>query len=289
MTELLDDLEKKRQTSNYEAERHKQSRDQLNEGTKKWVETRDELNTKVRELIEEASKHRENRDQLNSKVKEAKGQRDEWNRKVSELNEKVAQLKKDHMPRDGPPLKRLKKELKSMEFKQMTSVLSPDKERELIDLLSDLQAQIREREKSMEQNSEIKESIRELREARDKAEESHRLVGDLAERAQTEHDSMIELYEKADELRKQADEAQEKFIECKLKADEEHRKHIEFIRQVHDYDKIITGLRQKARKAKKKKEESDAKKEAEEIFEKFKGGEKLSTEDIMALQKSGYL
>ncbi len=30
-------------------------------------------------------------------------------------------------------------------------------------------------------------------------------------------------------------------------------------------------------------------KESEEIFDKFKKGEKLSTEDLMTLQKSGYL
>ena len=40
---------------------------------------------------------------------------------------------------------------------------------------------------------------------------------------------------------------EEKFIETKLKADDEHKKHIEHIRQVHDYDKILTGLKQKAR------------------------------------------
>ena len=110
-----------------------------------------------------------------------------------------------------------------------------------------------------------------------------------AESAQNEHDAMIKIYEEADKLRKEADESQEKFIETKGKADEEHRRHIDHIRQVHDYDKIITGLRQKARKARKKKDESVAMKEAEDIFDKFKKGEKLSTEDLMVLQKSGYL
>jgi len=289
MTELLEGLERKRQISNFEAERHKQSRDQLNEETKRWVETRDELNAKVRELIDEASKHRENRDKLNSNVKEAKALRDEWNKKVSEMNESVMQLKKETMPRNGPPISKLKKELKALEFKQMTSVLTTDKERELIDLLSEKQSEIRERENYLEQNAEIKDAVKNLREARENAEEHHKQVGVLAEQAQAEHDIMIELYENADELRKRADEAQEKFIESKLKADEEHRKHIENIRQVHDYDKIIAGLRQKVRKARKRKEETEAKKEAEEIFEKFRNGEKLSTEDIMTLQKSGYL
>jgi uncharacterized coiled-coil DUF342 family protein len=222
-------------------------------------------------------------------VREAKEQRDVWNKKVNELNESVVNLKKTNLPREGPPIAKLKKELKALEFKQMTSVLTVEKERELIEQLSDLQKQIKEREKALEANDEVRNAIRGLREAKDKAEGHHRQVGELAEKAQTEHDEMIKLYEQADTLRKEADAAQEKFIETKLKADDEHKKHIEHIRQVHDYDKILTGLKQKARKARKKKEETQAMKEAEDIFDKFKKGEKLSTEDLMALQKSGYL
>ena len=53
---------------------------------------------------------------------------------------------------------------------------------------------------------------------------------------------------------------------------------------MHDYDKIISGMRQKARKAKRKEDETSAKEEAEKIFDRFKAGEKLSTEDLMALR-----
>jgi uncharacterized coiled-coil DUF342 family protein len=100
---------------------------------------------------------------------------------------------------------------------------------------------------------------------------------------------MLKLYEEGDELRKEADAAQEKFIESKLAADDEHREHIEQIRQVHDFDKLIAGIRDKGRKARREKDDTSAKKEADEIFEKFRSGEKLSTEDIMVLQKSGYM
>jgi uncharacterized coiled-coil DUF342 family protein len=289
MTELLEDLEQKRTISNQDAERHKRLRDELNQKTKEWVQKRDELNAQVRELVDQAAKHRELRDELNQKVKDSKVKRDEWNQKVSEFNESVTQLKRANLPRDGPPIAKLKKELRALEFKYETSTLTSEKERELVELLSNLNHQIKEREKSLEQNDDIKDAITELREARDQAEEYHKKVSEYAELAQAEHDSMIELYEKADALRKEADHAQEMFIQTKLQADEEHRKHIEQIRQVHDFDKIVTGLRQKARKARKKKEESAAKKEAEDIFDRFKAGEKLSTEDLMTLQKSGYL
>lgn len=289
MTELLEELEQKRQLHNVEAEKHRRVRDELNEKTREWVEKRDTLNAKVRELVDQAAKHREARDQMNAKVREAKENRDQWNKAVNELNEKVGKIKKENLPKNGPPISKLKKELKNLEFKQMTSVLSKDKEQDLIEQMAALQAQIKEREKSYEANEEVKNAIKELRDAKDKAEGYHKEVSEYAEQAQASHDAMIALYEQADALRKEADSAQESFVANKVKADDEHKKHIENIRQVHDYDKIITGMRQKARKAKKKEDETSAKEEAEKIFDRFKAGEKLSTDDLMALQKSGYL
>jgi len=144
-------------------------------------------------------------------------------------------------------------------------------------------------EKEIEEFTEVKTAETEARDAKDKAEEFHRKVAELAEKAQAEHDAMLKLYEEADKLRREADDAQEKFIETKLAADEEHREHIEHIRQVHDFDKLISGIRDKGRRARKERDDTSAKKEAEEIFDKFKNGEKLSTEDIMVLQNSGYL
>jgi len=289
MTEPLEDLEQKRSITNNDAEKHRRLRDELNKQTKEWVMKRDALNAQVRELVDRAGKHREDRDALNQSVRESKKLRDEWNQKFSELNEKVGELKKDAPKESGPPLKKLKKQLQDLEFQQMTSVLTKEKEKALIDLMQGLVKQIDEREKSMDQSSEVKDAITALREARDKAEEFHRAVSEFAEKAQNEHDAMITLYEQADKLRKEADMAQEKFIESKLLADEEHRKHIEQIKQLHDFDKVVSGMKQKQKKAKKKKEDTASRKEAEDIFDKFKAGEKLSTEDLMALQKSGYI
>jgi uncharacterized coiled-coil DUF342 family protein len=294
MTELLDDLEQKRAMNNGEAEKHKRLRDDLNDKTKEWVQKRDELNGEVRKLVDEAAKHREERDKLNVEVRAAKVARDEMNNKVNELSKKVTELKKVNQPKEGVqqiPVVKLRKDLKQLEFSYQTQswgIENRDKEKELVEKIKQLDKEIKEREKSLEQNAEVKNAIRDLREAKDAAEAEHRRVGELAERAQTEHDTMIQLYEKADTMRKEADKAQENFLENKAKADEEHRKHIENIRQVHDYDKIITGLRQKAKKAKKKKDDTSAQKEADDIFEKFRKGEKLSTEDLMALQKSSY-
>jgi uncharacterized coiled-coil DUF342 family protein len=288
-TELIPELEEKRSRHNSDAERHKRLRDELNEKTREWADKRDQLNAQVRRLIEEANSKREMRDKLNAQVKEVKANRDDWNQKFNELSDKVITLKRERMPKSGQSIKKYKAELRALEKRHMTSVLNPGKERALVEEIGALSAKVKAMEKEMEQFTEVKQAEKDAREAKDNAEDFHRQVSELAEKAQAEHDGMLKLYEEADKLRKEADAAQEKFIETKLTADEEHREHIEHIRQVHDFDKIIAGIRDKTRRARKEKDEDSAKKEAEEIFDKFRSGEKLSTEDIMILQKSGYM
>jgi len=286
---VLDDLESKREFANGEAEKHRRRRDELNLATRIWVEKRDELNSQVRGFVEQATQHRQKRDDLNAQVQAAKVERDKWNRKVNELLAKVNDLKRTKAPRGGVPVARLKWELRELEFRQQTAVLKPSEEKALIEGMGRLQAEIRKREKELEQDEEVRQAMEELRIAKDTAEAAHRSVGELAEAAQTEHDEMVRLFEQGDALRREADGAQEEFIKTKMLADEEHKKHIEFIRQVHDYDKIIHGIRQKGHHEEPEESEGGVKRQAEQIFERFRKGEKLSTEDLMTLQKSGYM
>lgn len=289
MAELIGELEDKRARHNADAEMHRRLRDELNDKTKEWAERRDDLNSQVRKLIDEASIKRESRDKLNSEVREAKAQRDEWNRKFNDLSDKAINLRREKMPKSGLSIRKFKAELRALEKRHMTSVLSADKEKALMKEMSQLDAKIKEIEREIEQFSEVKTAEKETRDAKDNAENFHRKVSESAEKAQIEHDAMLKLYEEADRARKEADSAQEKFIEAKLAADEEHREHIEHIRQVHDFDKIITGIKDRGRKARQETDDTSARKEADEIYEKFRSGEKLSTEDIMVLQKSGYM
>ena len=53
-----------------------------------------------------------------------------------------------------------------------------------------------------------------------------------------------------------------------------------------DYDKVISGLRKKTKKVKVTKEQKAVRKEAEHLFKNFRAGEKLTTDDILLLQRS---
>ncbi len=285
----LAEIEHKRERENGEAEKARRRRDELNEKTREWVDKRDALNGQVRDFVDQATSHREARDRLNAEVRRTKEERDRWNRRVAELTDELKELRRTRMPRGGSQVGRLRRDLKALEFRQMTSVLPVDKERALVEEIQKLQAEVKRLEAALEEDEAVRGTLQELREAKEKAEAAHKRVGELAEEAQREHDAMTQLYEQGDELRGQADLAQEEFIRTKMLADEEHRKHIEHIRAVHDYDKIIYGFRLKSRQARESTEGVSAKQQAESIFERLKRGEKLSTEDLLTLQKSGYL
>lgn len=281
--EVLYDLEKKIQELNAEAEKYRQIRDNLNAEAKKWVEERDRLNNEAKKLADAANEHKNRREEYNNKVKEEKVEREKWNKKTFEIADKIRIAKRKKMPKNGDPIAKLKKELKELEFKQMTSVLSREKEEELIKSIARLQAEIKRREKEIEEDEEIKSLTKEYEHAKEEAERHHKLVNEYADIAQREHEKMVELFSKADDLRRHADESQEKFVNAKLEADEAHRTHLEKIREIHDIEKMIHALRQKTKKEAK----TDADKQAEEIYQKLMSGKKITTEELIILQRAG--
>lgn len=289
MSDLILELQNRRDQLQKNAEIHKRKRDDLNENTKSWARERDIMNGEIRGIIGSANEHRGKRDEFNEDVQKHKAERDIINKEVSERSAAIGELKKDIAPTRGQiPLHKLKRELRDLEFRQMTSPLSADKEKDLVDKMKHLSQTIKEREET-EQTPEIKAAIVKYEEAKGRAEEEHAKLQEIADKAQSEHDLMLELYKKSEKLIKKADKAQGSFVKSKMDADKEHNTTMKLVKQIHELDKIIIGLKIKQKYSQKSRKEVDNRMEAKEIFKKFKDGEKLSTEDIMLLQKTGFL
>ncbi|PKK85915.1 MAG: phosphoserine phosphatase [Thermoplasmata archaeon HGW-Thermoplasmata-1] len=289
MTEDVRSLEKEKDVLQKKANDYRTARDKLNEDAKKWVKKRDELNNKVRELIEKANEHKKKRDELNEQVCRSKVIRDEMNAKYEEIAKVSAQAKKKHMPAGAPSVSKLKKEFKALEFEQMTTPLSPKKEKALIDRLSALQAEIKGLEKTIDDDPELKEAISEAKLAKERAEKQHKHVGELADGAQKEHESMIGLFNEAGKLRKDADSVQEKFVVAKLEADKVHNEYIALVNRIHEIEKELAESRPSEKGSRRSAGAPEVLARADEIFDQFKNGKKLSTEDLMILQKAGLL
>ena len=152
-----------------------------------------------------------------------------------------------------------------------------------------LDEKIKEAENKLNKDPKLKKAIEEEKIIKQKAEKQHDLVEKLATRAQEEHEGMMDLIRQLDNLVKKVNTIQENIVMTKIEADGVHKEFIECVDKIHDLERNISSTQEKKRRAKKAVEATYAQKEANEIFERFKRGEKLSTEDLMALQKAGLI
>ncbi len=283
---MLNDLMEKRKKILAESEEHKNRRNELNAAASKFARERNTLNNQTREFVEEAQKNKVLRDKSNQDVLDLKAQRNDFNDKANVLFEEIESFKKEHGTLKNRGIKELQKQIEYMEYRQQTEVFTTDKERELIEKIKQMMAQVREQEAELEQNKEMRTKITEARDFRKLASDLHAKVTELAELAQKHHDLMVEFYRKADKSREAADASHKSFVEAQESADAEHKFFIACQKELRDYDKVISGLRKKTKKVKVTKEQKAVRKEAESLFKNFRAGEKLTTDDILLLQRS---
>ncbi len=282
MADAIEELERKRAECNARADEHRAKRDRLNAEAHRWADRRAAVVDELRGKSAEAQDHRRTRDQLNEEVREAKRAREEANRNADLMAEKVAELKRNHVARtDGPPVWRLRKELKELEFRHMTSTHTKEGEQRLIADMQRLQREIKAQDDLLRKDPAVESAIQAAEKARAEAEACHKGVEVLAEKAQREHESMVGLFEEVDKLRREADEVHQKLVEVKTASDDEHKAAMAAIEEVRDLEKMLYAAKTKSGLVV---PPMEAPKE-EDLFARFKKGGKISTEDLLALQK----
>ncbi|KAA0002252.1 MAG: hypothetical protein FE048_04200 [Thermoplasmata archaeon] len=284
----IEELQKKREEFREKIREAKEERERLNETTKELRKKRDEINAEIERYRKEGIRHREKRDEINKQVARAKKKRRELNKEYEILRKEISILKKKYLP-EKPPLDVLIKKRDELEFIQMTRQLSKKEEEELVEELSKLEREIRKREKILEQHPILKEKMEKEQLLKMKGDKEHQKVKELAERAQNEHLEMIECFNKSRKLFREIKKIQKEYILNKLDADKAHKRLVSYIKEIRKIEEQIDELRRKEKAAKIKIERDVIQKKADEVYERFKKGEKLSTEDLMLLQKAGLI
>ncbi|HIH86591.1 MAG TPA: coiled-coil protein [Methanosarcinales archaeon] len=286
---MLQELQTRKADLSVKSEENKEMRNKLNTEASTLASKRNELNKRTKELIDEAQELKNLRDTNNTLVSENKAKRDEVNEKASKVYAQVDKLRKDLHLSDGPSLKDLKKEIDHLEFEQMTRVMDSNKERELVEKIGHLIEEFKSKKDQLESNLELKTLLEEAQKSKDEASVFHEEVKEYAEAAQEYHEKMIQTFKEADKIRAESDKVHKDFVKIQESADEQHRLFIKTQKEIRDFDKLIIGLKRKGKKGRESVVKAQAKKEAEEIYSQFKLGEKISTEDLFVLQRSGLL
>jgi phosphoserine phosphatase len=246
-------------------------RDALNDEAKEHKLVRDDFNASIKEILDKALEYRKKRDEINQEVKKYKKLRDETNQ----------ELKKLEWSSGRRDIVKIQDEIKSLDKTIETKVLDIRKENELVKKVTDLQKKLQ----TMQEDEDIKNEALELKEL---SESYHARVVELSDQAQETHEQMLTYFQKIDEIRAKADDAHLQFINTREKASAKHEEVKNILKEIRGKNKSLDKAKAKERHKEdliSEKKNSQEKERAEEIYRKFRDGKKLSTDELLLLQK----
>ena len=280
------ELRKIRKEYHQKAEELRVGRDELNLTSQTHASERNDLNVKAKEYMDEVHMYRDRRNGLNVEVGQIRDERNEVTEKVNSLKDNFLSLKRKRFSGQNlPPIARLRKQIQELEIKQMTTPLTTDKERALVEEISSLQNKIKQHDELIETDTEVLDARDKFREAENKRRELSKSMQKSRQEAQTAHHSMKDSLRLNRSTRRKADAAQRAFVKAKEKADIVHNEYIEYLRGMQEIDRMTASQGKSGSVADQKASAASA----EDLFAKFLAGEKLSTEQLMIIQKAGML
>ena len=273
LADTMEGVRKQKDEKEAEISKVADEREEFNRIAKEQRKIRDELNASLKENLNKAIEYRNERNEINKEVEAAKKARNEANNKIKNLE--WSSGKRDKI--------KIENEIKKIDKIIETRVLDIKKENQLVKNANDLRKQLME----IHEDESIKTEAQELKKV---SEEEHEKVIELSEKAQEAHEEMLTYFRKTDDIRTAADEAHKKFIEARKNASAKHEEFKAILSDIHVINKKLGSNKPKKRRNENKgssggNKNREEKERAEEIFAKFKQGGKVSTEEILLLQK----
>jgi len=280
------ELKELRKEYHKQAEELRVKRDELNLKSQSHASERNGLNVKAKEHMDNVHVHRDRRNGLNVEVGEIRDERREITNLTNSHKDDFLKLKRQRFSgRNLPPVSRLRKQIQELELKQMTTPLTTDKERALVDEISSLQNKIKQHDELIETDTEVLDARDTFRESENKRRELGKKMQKSRQEAQAAHHVKKDSLRLNRQTRRKADAAQKQFVKAKEKADEVHNDYIEYLRGMQEIDRMTASQGRSGSSA----DQRASAASAEDLFAKFLAGEKLSTEQLMIIQKAGML
>ena len=273
LADTIEGVRKQKDEKEAEIAKVAEEREEYNKIAREQRKIRDELNASLKENLNKAIEYRNERNEINKEVEAAKKERNEANNKIKNLEWNSGKRNKV----------KIENEIKKIDKIIETRVLDIKKENQLVKNANDLRKQLME----IHEDESVKAEAEELKK---QSEEAHQRVIELSEKAQAAHEEMLKYFRKTDDIRTAADEAHKNFIEARRNASAKHEEFKAILSDIHVINKRLGSNKPKRRKSDNKgssgaNKNREEKQRAQEIFEKFKQGGKVSTEEILLLQK----
>lgn len=256
---------------------------------------------RFKDLSSKIKLEKQRRDELNAKTKDLRAKRHEMIDKIKEARAKLAAVLDEiqKIPA-GPNAEQLKAEIDSLEWSLSTVARSAKAEKELSKKIRELEKQLPLAVKKVDASGAIRALRDEIRTLETPLDELDRVLKPALEEANAHHHKLISYYKEAEQLSKSISYAFSQLDMARLEAQTDTKAYFEAVGAVREkelgYQQELRELERAERE--KERAEKDAAKNAVQqkiseaakpIYEKFKAGKKISTDEFRILQGSGLL
>ncbi|MDP7180475.1 MAG: hypothetical protein QF824_04360 [Candidatus Woesearchaeota archaeon] len=252
-------------------------------------EKKEKHGNEIKSLINNIKGNKELRDKLTNQVKEDKESRKKFNLEIRNKISKIKETKKkkEDLAKkskvEGNPL-RLIEDIKRLESKIETEIMSFDKEKEIMKTIKSFKKKLKLSGKVIEINEEIHKISKDIDKSRANAEETHKNVQNKAKESQQKHEGIISTSKEIDELRIKEKTEFEKFLKSKKEFNEVNDKLKERLIGLSRINEKVSKYQLDDKNKKEELTKQLLKSKEDFVNEKIKKGEKLTNEDLLIFQ-----
>jgi uncharacterized coiled-coil DUF342 family protein len=266
----------------------KEQRDKLEDEACGWAEKRNRRNERFKELRDEISGLRYERDKANEKVKELKLKRDEARARIKQGIEKIKTLRQEIIvvarKKPSQTFESLKEQSDSIEWKIQTTPLTLGEEKELVEGVKQVEAQLNVYRKLEQLRQKILNLQAEIKTLQAGGKSFHDELTKIAEKSQECHEKMLEKIEESKKVTTEADGLHQMFLQTRGKAKPIQEEIANVLNQMRQ---VKGEMRDEEAEERKRSEEAIRTELEQHARDKLKRGEKLTWEEFQLLAEKG--
>ena len=284
--ELINELN----THRVEASKLKYALNQLGNEKESWFKKREEFSASIAQSIKNIKNDKSRRDSLTKEVRELKTKRNSLNDEIQQKSKGLGILKKENLGlvkslgiKEHPS--KIKQQIERLEFTIETEPISFDKEKSIMKKIKELKNAYETSSVIVESDSRLGNVSKEIGKIITDSNEIHKLIQQKAVESQSLHEHIIKISAEIDKMKAMEEEAFTKFFESKKKFNEINSQLKEKLKAMDEIKEILDRLSFDKKERRMLEEKSFLKSKEEEVNEKIRRRQKLTTDDLLVFQK----
>lgn len=284
--ELVEELNKHK----VEVPKLRNALNELDKEKESWFKKKEELSEAISKTIQKIKDNTAKRNSLTQEVKGLKPKRDNINKEITPKLSELDRLKKEKIAlakslniKESPS--RIKQNIEKLDFKIETEPMSFDKEQALMKKIKELKKLYDYARILEEADKKLKDVSDTIRKMRKEANEIHKLIQEKAKHSQTLHEEILKISSEIDKMKVDEEDAFKKFSELKKKFNEVNAELKEKLKVMNETKFQLDKIHQEKQEKRRHEQELFLKSKGEEVNQKIKRREKLTTEDLLVFQK----